>query len=207
MPVRAASIELVPRPQTVLTWCMRDADAMAVICDPTLLLTRRGQDWLNRVVTHECAEHVRVSRAFIEGSDQTRWAPSGMFGLSQRGPAWSPDSVPVRLVDYRDAGIDRVMERLIERRHYAVADVWAGLQQGHLVAARRPRVIDELVAAGVELRVTSDGAHDARDLWPQIPHDLSGALSRRVRFFCRMAAADIPPRQLRVVDLGWGVRR
>lgn len=79
---------------------------------------------------------------------------------------------------------------------------------GWLLAARRQRVLDELVVGGVELHVTSRAAHDAGEFWPDLPHDLSDALVRRVRYLCRRVdRSPLETQRLRVLDLGWSERR
>jgi hypothetical protein len=173
-----------------------------------LLQTRRGLNWLDRAVDQGCGSLLCTSKAFAEGVDRTKWSPVGLFGPRQPTPDWTRDFCPIPLLDYHDFVLDDVAWHLIERQHQAVADIWLGLREGYLLAARRPRVLDELVSSGVELHVTSDGACVSHELWPHLPDDLAGALARRVRFLCRLRHS--PPvgnQTLRVVDLGWGTRR
>ena len=179
---------------------------MTIICDPTLLQTRRGLEWIDRAVAHNGAHLLCTSRAFIEGRDETKWSPGGLFSSRPR-PHWTVDTAPIALVDHRASGKDEVTDHLTERRQHAVADIWSALRRGHLLAARRPRVLDELVASGVTLSVTSAKPLDASSVWPSMPDDLDGALSRRVRFLCRILASPEAGEQLRVVDMGWGTRR
>lgn len=137
-----------------------------------------------------------------------KWSAAGWFAPRQPVHDWTQLSPPLSLLDYRDFVVDDVATLLVERKHTAVAEIWLGLQEGHLLAARRPRVLDELVASGVDIHVSSTGNDDPQALVPNFPVDLAGALVRRVRFICRAlpSAATSAP-LVHVVDLGWDKRR
>lgn len=149
-----------------------------------------------------------TSRNFVDGNDAAHWYRRGPFVYRVARHPWPDGCCPITTLDYRDGPADDVTYSLVARGSETAADIWVGLRQGYLLAARRQQVLDELILGGVQLHITSASTPDAHEFRPDLPNGLGEALLRRVRFLCRgVERSSLHDRRLRVVDLGWDTRR
>jgi hypothetical protein len=180
------------------------------ICDPSLLATRRGQVWVERLGKHGVNPAcVAVPGAFFDSHDEwAGWSQRSFFGIRHRSWIWgtqSPDHVT--RYDDRRGSADRIGWELREA-YPSTSQIWTALGDGLLLAARRPRTLDVLASAGVVLRVASPQRWEddgLPPLWPDLSPELTEALLRRTRFWCVQDREEQDT--LRVLDFGWDTRR
>ena len=180
-----------------------------VACDTSLVATRRGRAWVERVVAHGYGDRIAAPAAYLaQSSDETGWRRldsfGGLFGLRPRELVWGSDQPPIRMLETDAYSHGEVESRLRDSDHIAPAQLWVALGAGALLAARRPRTLDVFVAAGAQLLVGSLDTRPAVAANPGLPVDLFEALLRRTRFLCVQTEPGDP---VYVVDLGWDVRR
>ena len=169
---------------------------MALLLDPTFLMTRRGQDWARR--SADRLPSVWCSSAFIAAT--SRLEGPNLPTYRQPFSGWNryqhlPDEMSANLRPIRGdpcVTASLWLDEFDPEDASVILDIWCGLADGHWLVARRLSTFDALVQAGVTLIV--QGASDYRRAFAVategIPSDLASALDRRVRF---LASAHLGP--------------
>lgn len=174
-----------------------------IMVDPTLVMTLRGQAWVQRVHNSAGLGLVSCASSYITFAQRPecvdldiyrhwpvrRWGEGRYDQLASdvadvmlpvHGHAELASFLRLDCFNYRDAMV--------------VLDIWSGLAAGHWLVARRSLTFDALVQAGVT--VTTRGArHFQRtfaEATAELPLHLTEALNRRIRFVA--AAVTTPDR-------------
>jgi hypothetical protein len=187
---------------------------MPVLLDPTLALTRRGHEWIDRVVRAKCST-VGFSSTFanpppLSDAVFASYRPSGPFGHY-----WSPSLPDGRgqLFTVRAHRVDQVAAVLMAAgaKSAIAADLWTGLHDGFWLAARRLPTIDTVVQAGAFVVLAGSAGYEraVTAIAAEVGQDLAFALARRTRYFVtradRVDVLDSPPPHLLVAfDVGRG---
>lgn len=188
---------------------------MLVTLDPTLLLTRRGWEWVSRAHDQSCSAF-GTSGNLLVAIDQRDPAALRAYRPLLRFGRWDPwhgprtFQRPIQSVHFDPA--DEVARRLVlaGMGGRIAADLWAALTEGGLLAARRFPTFDLLVQAEVRLVVEGGASYDRLTslLEPEIRCDLAAALLRRTRYLAAstrlLAGFEHPQPTVLVSDAGPG---
>jgi hypothetical protein len=155
-----------------------------VFVDPTLLATQRGRVWVARAVGRGLGAAVAVPESCFNGHDDATYTRrGGPFARRSVQDVWRGEKPNVRYIAASDDGFSRFLAR---DGYVAAAEAWTALQAGAVVAARRTPLLDQWVASGLELHVSSPARQRACDWRLVVPdEDVAEALLRRVRFIVR----------------------
>jgi hypothetical protein len=191
---------------------------MGVVLDPSMLTVRRVGDWIDRLVRRQVtafgpetvvADAGSTGPASVEPWRYTFWPSREMCVIPQAG-SLAP-------IGRHPSDADSILSASKLPGAGVASELWAAMEAGLVLAARRPPTLDILVAAGFTLVVRgADAAITCRrELGEEIPGDLVDALIRRTRFLARLTpetqscrpigSSDAPVVDL--FDLGRHVRR
>jgi hypothetical protein len=191
-------------------------DEAVIQVDPTLLMTKRGQEWVRRTAAYGTLP-VWCSYSYITAASRSEGCQFEIYrsgiGLWERRQ-YLPLDLAAALRPVRRE-VHASLPLRLTRTAYADAevllDIWSGLLAGHWLAARRPATFDALVQAEVTLivRGVSDYFNAFSSATEDIGSNLAGALDRRTRFLANATIeggySDIPT--LSVYDSGRGSYR
>lgn len=159
---------------------------MAIMVDPTLMMTKRGQDWLRRTSSSSTPVPIWCSSSYMDVGVTPSLYKNSIFA-SRSAYDWLADDLIglLRPIAGNPLSADSLrVDRLRSENVSLILDIWHGLIQGLWLVARRPQTFDALVEAGVTIVVRGRDhysqafAEAAKDL----EGDLAAALDRRVRF-------------------------
>jgi hypothetical protein len=169
-----------------------------IMLDPTLALTRRGQEWIRRATSHT-PPPLLVSdtlMAALASDDQRALAIYRSAWVSGH-PSWPHHISGVQRVRAHDDPMDEVAAHLLagDSGQRVAADTWYAINDGALLAARRTPTFDQLVQAGVRLVI--EGRRKYLDVVDQLASEfafeLVYSLARRSRYFAVGPAACADP--------------
>jgi hypothetical protein len=165
--------------------------AHGILADPTLLMTKRGLEWLHRTATAQACT-IRCSSAYVIAESggfpsdvDPYWRRGALGGRRQHYYIFSDlaDSLAVTASDAAAASLLR-LERLKSPDKEVVAEIWSGLVAGDSLIARRACTFEALVQVGatVIIRGPDDYPVALAEATRNLPPSLAAALDRRIRF-------------------------
>lgn len=174
---------------------------MPVLCDPSILTVRRGMDWISRLSQSELAHvYAPASLQSIAGVwnplELDEWRPRSMFRYR--------DWVVLDHVDQLATVARSDAESSTARTGVVLADLLHGLDRGHVLVARRPRILELVLECGYRVfqvgRPFEDEWVDALSSFLDQEH--VAALMRRIRIMVRRTAAHAHGADFEVLDRG-----
>jgi hypothetical protein len=171
---------------------LRFACHVPILADPTLLMTKRGLEWLLRATASQIPA-IRYPKTYIvaesggfTGNVDPYWRRGALGGRrSYYGICVDLTDAPGATSFNADAASWLRLDRLKPPDREVIAEIWSGLMAGDWLVARRFVSFEALAQAGVTATVRGpDYYYDAfaeatRD---HLPPSLAAALDRRIRF-------------------------
>jgi hypothetical protein len=160
----------------------------SLLIDPTLALTRRGSQWLERI-SGDAAVSVAVPGSLLRALERSDAAALSIYQPPSRfGFADWPLRLPLSITLHAPSRpFDEVSELLLRSQpcQQIVCDIWYALSGGAVLAARRLPTFNQLVQAGVLMKVEGRDQYRERvsSLAAEFGADHIEALARRTRYF------------------------
>jgi hypothetical protein len=181
-----------------------------VLLDPSFLLSRRGSDWIARMLSHGEGSVLVGSRMFYEcGAD-----PETLCEF--RAPFWGRGHSPYCTASDLDVGtMSTHYQELLEEVETSqlgpagvIAADYLGIMRdtGAVLVARRRDLLDLVCQLGIPVvqrgRAAFEEEFDKR-VWGNVTEPLVGALHRRTRYLAWVDRSS-PDLQVQMVDVGRG---
>lgn len=164
---------------------------MAILADPTLLMTKRGLEWLLRssasqVRTIRCPKsYVAAESGGFTGDVGPYWRRGLWTGRRPYYDLWPDLTDSLNIVGLNASAVSSLrINRLKPPDREVIGEIWSGLMAGDWLVARRSVTFEALVQAGVIVIAHGpDYYYDAlAEATSDLAPSLAAALDRRIRF-------------------------
>jgi len=164
---------------------------MAILADPTLLMTKRGLEWLLRasvsqVRTIRCPKsYVAAESGGLTGDGGPYWRRGLWAGRRPYYDLWPDLTDSLNVVGSNASAVSSLrLDRLKSPDREVIAEIWSGLLTGDRLVARRFVTFEALVQAGVIVVTRGPDDYDVAfaEATSDLATGLAAALDRRIRF-------------------------
>jgi hypothetical protein len=165
---------------------------MPILADPTLLMTKRGLEWLLRTAASQIRT-IRCPRTYIEAESEgftvnadSYWRRGALGGRRPYCGLCADLTDTLSVTGFNRAATSWLrLDRLTSPDREVIAEIWSGLMAGDWLVARRSVTFEALVQAGVTTIARGpDYYYDAlaEATSNHLPPSLAAGLDRRIRF-------------------------